>query len=51
VYTFFTSYHIAKLYEKAKREMKKGSWFVSYVHTVPNVRPTKTDGQMYFYKI
>ncbi len=51
VFTFFTVLHTRKLYEKLRKEMKKGSWFVSYVHPVPGVRPTKKIGHMYFFKM
>ena len=51
VFTFFTVIHMQKLYEKAKREMKKGSWFISYVHPIPGVRPTRKVGSVQFFQI
>lgn len=51
VYTFFTSYHLDELYAKLQREMKPGSIFVSYIHQVTGVKPTKQQGQLYFYKM
>ncbi|PWU22647.1 hypothetical protein C5B42_05405 [Candidatus Cerribacteria bacterium 'Amazon FNV 2010 28 9'] len=51
VYTFFTSYHIDELYQKAKHEMKKGSWFISYIHQVTLVKPTKQSGNLFFYRM
>lgn len=51
VYTFFTDIHMKRLHKKAKREMKKGSWFVSYVHRVPNVTPTKQIGDVQYFQM
>lgn len=51
VFTFFTVSHMKELYSKAKREMRKGSWFISYVHEIAGLKPTKTIGQVRFYKI
>jgi len=51
VFTFFIPHHMAKLYAKAKHEMKKGSWFISFRHQVPHVIPTKTQGEMLFFKM
>lgn len=51
VFTFFTDIHMQKLYKKAKREMNKGSWFVSYVHKVPDVTPTKKIEDVHYFQI
>ncbi len=51
VFTFFTVIHMNRLYEKAKREMKKGSWFISYVHPIPGVKPTRKVGSVQFFQI
>lgn len=51
VYTFFTDIHMARLYKKAQREMRKGSWFISFVHTVPDIKPTRQIGNVQFFKI
>lgn len=51
VFTFFTIIHMKKLYAKAKREMKKGSWFISYVHEVPGQKPTRQVGKVRFFKM
>ena len=51
VFTFFIEHHMRKLHTKAKREMKPGSWFISYLHQVPDVKPTRIDGEMLFFKM
>jgi tRNA A58 N-methylase Trm61 len=51
VITFFTIAHMNNLYAKMKKEMKKGTWFVSIVHEVSEVKPTKKLGSSYFYKL
>lgn len=51
VYTFFTSYHIDRLYTKLTKEMKPKSWFVSYVHAPQGIRPDRKDHRVYMYRI
>ena len=51
VFTFFTVAHMPKLYQKVHRELSKGSWFVSYVHEIAGVRPTKTKGKVRFFRM
>ena len=51
VFTFFTVIHMKKLYSKAKKEMRKGTWFVSYVHEVPGIEPTKKVRNVRFFRI
>jgi hypothetical protein len=51
VFTYFTIRHMRKLYTKAKKEMKKGSWFISQVHEIPGIKPTKQIGNVRFYKM
>lgn len=51
VFTFFSPHHITGLYAKAKREMKQGSWFVSYMHPVIGVHPTKVRHSTYYYQM
>lgn len=51
VFTFFIERHMEKLFKKAKHEMKKGSWFISFRHRVPHVVPTKVVGEMLFFKL
>lgn len=51
VFTFFTILHTKKLYTKVKSEAKRAKWFISYVHEVPGIKPTKEMGKMRFFKL
>ncbi len=51
VFTFFTVIHMRKLYTKAKKEAKNARWFVSYIHEIPGVTPTKSTKTMRFFKL
>lgn len=60
VFTFFTIVHMRKLYNKAKSEMStkggsasggKNKWFISYVHEVPGIKPTREVGDVKFFQM
>ncbi len=51
VFTFFTILHTKRLYDKVKQEASKAKWFISYVHEVPGVKPTKVIGQVKFFEL
>lgn len=51
VYTFMAPGQMQRLYQKVKREMKPGTWFIAYKHPVPDVKPTKQKGELRFYRV
>lgn len=50
VFFYGTSYVMEKLEEKLKREMKKGSQFVSNYFQFPNLKPKKTINEVRLYQ-
>ncbi len=49
VVAFLFARTIERLENKAKRELKKGSWLASYVFALPHIKPHKTKKPWYFY--
>lgn len=51
IFTFFTVIHMKKLSTKVTKEATNARWFVSYVHEIPGVKPTKQIGKVRFFTL
>ena len=50
VFTFLATKYMSKLEKKLQKEMKPGSYFASYVFTLPNIKVIHKNKNTHFYK-